>query len=83
MNLRILIKHWIQIIPKIKMKLLLFIILFFMIISLIIINNNELRISEKEDFHIFLGTYADWLKVFYFNIKSITGNIVSQNWFPG
>lgn len=53
-----------------------------MIISLIIINNNELRISDKEDFHVFLGTYGHWLKLFYLNFKSITGNIINQNWFP-
>lgn len=64
------------------MKFLIFIILFFMIISLIIINNNELRISDKEDFHVFLGTYGHWLKLFYLNFKSITGNIINQNWFP-
>jgi hypothetical protein len=53
-----------------------------MIISLIIINNHELRILEKADFHTFLGVYADWLKVFYSNIKTVTGNVVNQNWFP-
>jgi len=64
------------------MKFILLVIMFFMIVSLIIINNNELRISEKEDFHIFLGTYANWFKIFFSNIRTVTGNIVSQNWLP-
>ena len=64
------------------MKFILIAIMFFVLVSLIIINNNNLYISEKEDFQIFLGTYADWFKIFYFNIKTVTGNIVSQNWLP-
>ena len=64
------------------MKFLLFVIMFFMIISLIIINNHDLRISEKEDFHTFLGTYVNWFNGFYSNIKTVTGNIVRQNWLP-
>ena len=56
--------------------------MFFILVSLIIINNNELRISEKEDLHIFLGTYSDWFKTFYSNVKTVTGDIVSQNWLP-
>ncbi len=53
-----------------------------MIVSLVIINNYELRISEKEDFHIFLGTYVDWFKIFYSNIKTVTGNVINQSWLP-
>jgi len=64
------------------MKFLIFIIMFFMVISLIIINNNDLRISEKEDLNVFLGTYAHWFGSFFSNIKGITGNIVHQNWLP-
>jgi hypothetical protein len=64
------------------MKLILFFVLFFFIISLTIINNNELHISEKEDFHVFLVSHVDWFKNFYLNIKSITGNIIDQNWLP-
>jgi hypothetical protein len=64
------------------MKFFLFVILFLMIVSLIIINNNELHILEKEDFNIFLNSYADWFGTFCFNIKSVTGNVVSQDWFP-
>ena len=64
------------------MKFTLFVIFFFMIIFLIIINNNELNIFEKEDFNIFLNNSIDWFKIFFVNVKSITGNIVSQNWLP-
>jgi hypothetical protein len=64
------------------MKFILFVIMFLMIISLIIINNHELKISEKDDLHLFLVTYADWFRGFLSNIKTITGNIVSQNWLP-
>jgi hypothetical protein len=64
------------------MKFTLFVIMFFMIISLVIINNHDIRISEKEDFHTFLETYADWFKVFFSNVKAITGNAVNQSWLP-
>jgi hypothetical protein len=64
------------------MKFFLFLILFFMIISLVIINNHDFRISEKEDFHAFLGTYAGWFKIFFSNVKVITGNAVNQSWLP-
>jgi hypothetical protein len=64
------------------MKFLLLLILFFMIVSLIIINNNELHISEKGDFNIFLNGYVTWFDNFCLNIKSITGNIINQNWLP-
>jgi hypothetical protein len=67
---------------RFKMKFILFVIMFLMIISLIIINNHDLKISEKEDLHTFLGTYADWFSVFFSNVKTITGNIVNQNWLP-
>jgi hypothetical protein len=64
------------------MKFVLFIIMFLMIISLVIINNHDLKISEKEDFHAFLGTYANWFKIFFSNVKVITGNAVNQKWLP-
>jgi hypothetical protein len=64
------------------MKFVLFLVLFFMIISLIIINNNEINIYEKEGFNLFLNGYVNWFKTFSLNIKSITGDIISQNWLP-
>jgi hypothetical protein len=64
------------------MKFILLIIMFFMIVSLIIINNHEIHVYEKEGFHSFLVGYADWFKTFVINVKTVTGNIVSQNWFP-
>jgi hypothetical protein len=64
------------------MKLLMFFLMFFIIISLVIINNNDLRISEKEDLHIFLVTYAHWFNVFLSNVRTVTGNIIDQNWLP-
>jgi len=64
------------------MKFVLFLIMFLMIVSLIIINNHELHVYEKEGFHAFLGIYSDWFKTFSTNVKTITGNIVSQNWLP-
>jgi hypothetical protein len=53
-----------------------------MIVSLIIINNNELYVFEKDGFHFFLDSYINWFGGFCSNIQTITGNIVSQNWFP-
>lgn len=64
------------------MRFTIFLIMFFMIVSLIIVNNYELHISEKGDFKVFLEVYADWFKIFFSNIKAVTGNVVSQNWFP-
>ena len=64
------------------MKFILFIVMFFMIVSLIIINNHEIHVFEKDGFHTFLVDYSDWSKIFYLNVKTITGNIVSQNWLP-
>jgi hypothetical protein len=29
-----------------------------------------------------LNNSIDWFKIFFVNVKSITGNIVSQNWLP-
>jgi hypothetical protein len=53
-----------------------------MIVSLIIINNHEIHVFEKEGFHNFLAGYSDWFRTFAVNVKTVTGNIVSQNWFP-
>ncbi|MFH1209889.1 MAG: hypothetical protein V1663_03815 [archaeon] len=53
-----------------------------MIVSLVIINNKELHVFEREGFHIFLESYADWFKTFYLNIRIVTGDVVSQNWIP-
>lgn len=64
------------------MKFILLLIMFLLIVSLIIINNHELRVFQEKDFHIFIGTYSDWFKTFYLNVKTITGNIASQNWLP-
>jgi len=64
------------------MKFVLFLVLFLMIVSLIIVNNNELHVFEKEGFHFFLDSYVNWFGSFCSNIQTITGNIVSQNWFP-
>jgi hypothetical protein len=68
--------------PRVKMKFILLVVMFFMIVSLIIINNYEIHVYEKEGFHIFLGDYSDWFKTFALNVKTVTGNIISQNWFP-
>lgn len=64
------------------MKFILFVIFFFVIIFLMIINNNELHIFEKGDFNIFLNNSINWFKIFFVNVKSITGNIINQNWLP-
>jgi len=64
------------------MKFILLILMFFMIVSLIIINNHEIHVFEKEGFHNFLAGYSDWFRTFAVNVKTVTGNIVSQNWFP-
>lgn len=76
------IRLWNQAKLRIKMKFLLLVVMFFIIVSLIIINNHELHIYEKEDFHAFLVGYSDWFKVFSLNVKTITGNIIGQNWLP-
>lgn len=47
-----------------------------------IINNNDLKLSRQGDFQKFSGFYADWAGNFYFNVKSITGNIIKLDWFP-
>ncbi len=64
------------------MKFFIFILIFLIISFLIIINNNDLKLSRQGDFQKFSGFYSDWAGNFYFNIKSVTGNIIKLDWFP-
>jgi len=64
------------------MKIILFIILFIVLCSLIIINNNDLKLSNQEDFVKFSDLYVQWFDKFYLNIQNVTGYVVKMSWVP-
>ena len=65
-----------------KIFTLVFLILFFALCSLIIINNNNLHLSNQEDFHTFTATYGQWFDNFYLNMQNVTGYVVKMSWVP-
>lgn len=64
------------------MKIILFVILFIVLCSLIIINNNDLKLSNQEDFEKFSDLYTQWFDKFYLNMQNVTGYVVKMSWVP-
>lgn len=64
------------------MKIILFVILFIALCSLIIINNNDLKLSNQEDFEKFSDLYVQWFDKFYLNLQNVTGYVVKMSWVP-
>jgi len=60
------------------MKIILFLILFFSIFSLIIINNNDLILSDKEDFQKFSYLLSNNFHDLYLNLQDFTGYVVNK-----
>ena len=64
------------------MKVILAVFIFFVFGALLIISNNNLALYKKENTPVFKGLYLSWLNNLFLNIKTLTGNVVSQEWFP-
>ena len=50
--------------------------------GLIIISNDNLAMNQSENFSNFSESYVGWIEQIYFNIQSITGDVVKLSWFP-
>jgi len=64
------------------MKFLLFVLIFLVVSGLIIVHNNNLQISNSEDFKEFKILYSGWIEQIYENSQMITGSVVKMNWLP-
>ncbi len=64
------------------MKFLLYLLLFFLLGAFIIISNENLHLSNHAEASRLYSAYYSWLGGLGSNIKGITGEVVSLNWFP-
>ena len=64
------------------MRIILAIVLFFIMGGLIIISNDNLAMNRSENFSNFSESYVGWMSQIYFNVQSITGDVVKLDWFP-
>jgi len=64
------------------MKIFIFILMFFILGALLIISNNEITFLKENDFKIFSNLFLNWFENLFFNLKSVTGQVVSLDWHP-
>ncbi|MFA4953043.1 MAG: hypothetical protein WC584_02370 [Candidatus Pacearchaeota archaeon] len=64
------------------MRIILAVVIFFIMGGLIIISNDNLAMNQSENFSNFSESYVGWIEQIYFNIQSITGDVVKLSWFP-
>ena len=64
------------------MKFIIIVLMFFTLSALLIISNNDLALYEKENYEIFLDSYAEWLNELFTNSQKLTGETIKLDWLP-
>ena len=64
------------------MKALVIIMIFLLIGAFFIVSNNNLHLSNKEEFNQFGEKYYDWFGKIFGNAKTVTGYVTNMDWLP-
>ena len=57
-------------------------VMFLLIGAFFIISNNELHLSNSEEFYSFGERYYGWFLDLGRNVKGLVGNVVKMDWMP-